>query len=198
MSVTSHGQDAELAVLIVDDEPALASGLAAGLTAAQHHPIVATSAEDALRHLARRPDIGVVITDLRMPDRDGLDLAQEIIAGRREDEALEVILISGHASIETAATAVSARVSALLCKPFRLGAVVRAVDDAAARARGRRAASAAARRRDSRLAALEAERRQLLEWLDQARERLGGSFDRQDGMPERATARLALPAAPPL
>ena len=129
-----------LAVLIIDDELSLAQSLAAGLQAAQLRALVADSALDALRVLEERPDIGVVITDVRMPDYDGLDLAQRIMAERREEEAVEIIVISGHATMETAATAVSTRVSALLYKPFRLAAMIKAVGTAMDVALTRRAA----------------------------------------------------------
>lgn len=165
-----HGQ--AIAVLIIDDELSLAQSLAAGLQAAQIRALVADSALDALRLLAERPDIGVVVTDVRMPDYDGLDLAQRVMSERREEEALEVIVISGHATMETAATAVSTRVSALLYKPFRLAAMIKAVNTAMEMALKRRAAVRERSESSAQLAALEAERRQLLEWLTQARERL--------------------------
>lgn len=162
----------DLSVLIVDDEPTLATTLAAGLEAARFRPVVATSARDALRRVAEDPGIGVVITDIRMPDCDGLDLAQRVLAERPEATALEVIVISGHATLEHATIAVRARVSDLLCKPFRLSVAAKAVRVAMDRARQRRAEARRASRQDAQIAALEAERSQLLEWLARSHELL--------------------------
>lgn len=205
MADTARDHDDDLSILIIDDEASLAAGLAAGLAASGHHALVAGSATEALAEIAARPRIGVVVTDIRMPDCDGLDLARRILAERAEEQALEVVVISGHATMETAATAVSTRVSALLYKPFRLAALLEAVNAAMAQARRRRAACRDVRQNSSHLAALETERHQLLEWLDQARERLAALADesgvanavKAEAAEIARTLRAAPPAAPP-
>jgi CheY-like chemotaxis protein len=130
-------------VLVVDDDRAVAEQLSGGLAAIGYAVDVVHSAADALALLATRSDIAVVVSDIRMPGQDGVELAQEILGGRNDAEATEVVLITGHGTLETAAAAVRARVSDFLTKPFRLADVAAAVDRALARAQSRRAEAAA-------------------------------------------------------
>ena len=128
----------DLAVLIVDDDPDIADQLATGLATLGYRTLTAGSAEQALVLLAGRRDIGVVLSDIRMPGGDGLGLARRITAGRDDGAAAEVVLISGHGTIEDAAAAMRAEVADFLHKPFRLREVGEAVARAIARAASRR------------------------------------------------------------
>lgn len=60
-------------ILIVEDLASLAMAYAAQVEKAGHLPVVAHSAAEALRCLARHPDIGALLLDLQLPDADGLD-----------------------------------------------------------------------------------------------------------------------------
>ncbi len=132
-----------LGVLVVDDEPAIATQLAQGLGALGHGVTIAHSAAAALGILAGRPDIAVVVSDIRMEGDDGLALAADIQASRPDARAVEVVLITGHATVEDAAAAVRSRVSDFLRKPFRLAEADAAVGAALARAAARRDRAAA-------------------------------------------------------
>ena len=53
----------------------------------------AATGEEALPLLERRGDVGMIITDVRMPGMSGLELAER---ARARDPALKIILISGY------------------------------------------------------------------------------------------------------
>jgi FixJ family two-component response regulator len=88
--------------------------------------------------LAARPEIVVVITDVRLAGEDGLALAEEISRETDEWRAKELVVISGNASTEDAARAEHAGASDFLTKPFRLHEIAKAVVVAAKRAEARR------------------------------------------------------------
>lgn len=155
-------------VLVVDDEKAVVEQLTDGLSTFGFTVLGAHSAADARALLAADTAIGVVVTDIRMPGEQGLDLAQAIIADRPEDAAIEVIVITGHATIEDAATAVRHHVFDFLRKPFRLNDVVTATASAMQRAIRRRREAASRAEQGERLRSLEAERAALRARLDEA------------------------------
>ena len=125
-------------VLVVDDEQDLAKQLAHGLSILGFTVALVFSATEARRQLAARPDIVVVITDVRLSGEDGLALAEEISRETDERRAKEVVVISGNASIEDTARAERAGASDFLTKPFRLHEIAKAVEIAAERAEARR------------------------------------------------------------
>ena len=86
----------DLCVLIVDDEALLAEETAMGLALEGFETLTADSASAAMQLLQERPDIGVLLSDIRMPREDGVSLALRALAGRSERDALGVILMTGH------------------------------------------------------------------------------------------------------
>ncbi len=138
-------------VLVVDDEAAVSRQLVDGLAAFGFRVSSAPSSEEALAALDANPMIAVVISDIRMPGLDGLNLARHILRDRDDERAVEVIVMTGHATIDDAAAAVRTRVSDFLRKPFRLAEAARAVGAALERAGTRRRN---ARERQSRLSRL--------------------------------------------
>jgi DNA-binding NtrC family response regulator len=103
------------AILIVDDEERIGRLLAGQLADAGHDARAVTSAGDALARIAERePD--VVITDLRMEGMDGLSLLKEI---RRLHPAVDVVVMTAYASIETAIATMREGAYDYVIKPFR-------------------------------------------------------------------------------
>jgi DNA-binding NtrC family response regulator len=102
-------------VLIVDDDPNTREALAALSTQEGFTTAVAGSVAEARIQLVRqRPD--VVLMDLRLPDGSGIDLFEDL-----EDRAsIETILITGHASVESAVEALRLGASDYLTKPINL------------------------------------------------------------------------------
>ncbi len=101
-------------LLLVDDDPDLLKLLSMRLTAAGHRVTVADSAEAALTQVSlARPQL--VISDVRLPGRDGLALFDEIHA---RYPALPVILLTAHGTIPDAVEATARGVFSYLTKPF--------------------------------------------------------------------------------
>jgi DNA-binding NtrC family response regulator len=108
------GAEKGAAVLIVDDDADLRRLLDMRLSAAGYRVATAASGEEALSRLAvERPR--AVITDLRMPGIDGLQLFARIHAA---DPALPVIVLTAHGSIPDAVAATQSGVYGYLTKPF--------------------------------------------------------------------------------
>jgi FixJ family two-component response regulator len=161
-----------IGVLVVDDEPVVAEQLAQGLAAHGMRTAFVHNATDALARLDADPAIGVVVTDIRMPGGDGLGLAQKILAQRPASAAVEVIIITGHATIEDATAAVRTGVADFLRKPFRLAEAVQAVTKAMARVVTHRQDASERAAASDRLARMEQERAALQERMRELGERL--------------------------
>jgi FixJ family two-component response regulator len=157
-----------LSVLVVDDEPSVVRQLVDGLTISGFQVSGAESAVTALDRLTHDPDIGVVVSDIRMPGLDGLALAKRIACERDEQRATEVIIITGHATVEDAAHAVRSRVSDFLRKPFRLMEASKAVATALDRAAARRQEAVLKSAQCMRLSSLEAQARAMQQELADA------------------------------
>lgn len=151
----------DMTVLVVDDERVVAEQLADGLSAYGLRSDFVENAQDALSRLAADPLIGVVVTDIRMPGQDGLSLAQAILSQRTDAEAVEVIIITGHATIDDATAAVRTGVADFLRKPFRLAEAFEAVTKARTRAATRRQGARSRAAETTRLADLEQQRMAL-------------------------------------
>lgn len=119
-----------MTVLLVDDEPLVRSNLRYALRrAAVATRIVgeADNGEDALAlYLATLPD--VVVTDIRMPQMDGLALIERI---RRTDRMTRIIIVSGYADFEYARRAMSRDVTHYLLKPVKVSELEAALEECA-------------------------------------------------------------------
>jgi DNA-binding NtrC family response regulator len=136
--ISPDGPAAAAAILVVDDEPFVAEELAEGLMLRGYEVMTANSAAAALESLAAAPAIRVMVTDIRMPGTDGLSLARAVLSSRPAAQAVEVVLITGHASAEDAAAGRDAGAIAFVRKPFLLDEIEQAVVRALARAAERR------------------------------------------------------------
>ena len=101
-------------ILLVDDDPDLLKLISLRLSSAGYRVRTADSGETALAVLAvARPS--AVITDLRMPGIDGLQLFDAI---HRQHPALPVIILTAHGTIPDAVSATQRGVFGFLIKPF--------------------------------------------------------------------------------
>lgn len=128
-------------ILLVDDEPDLCEEMADFLGAHGYEVMLANSAPAATAMLEARPDICVVITDIRMPMGDGLQFTRDILHARPAFLALEVLLITGNPTQENAAVAAESGARAVFGKPVRGSELLAALSVAAMRALERRAAA---------------------------------------------------------
>ncbi|HEX9189544.1 MAG TPA: sigma-54 dependent transcriptional regulator [Vicinamibacteria bacterium] len=107
---------AAAALLLVDDDDAFRKALARELSRLGHEVGTAGSGEEALRRVAER-EPEVVLLDLRLPDRDGLEVLEAIHAA---NPGIDVIMLTGHGSIDTAIQAVRAGAFDYVAKPCPL------------------------------------------------------------------------------
>jgi len=101
-------------VLIIDDDPSLLALLRAELESRSYEITTRTSAEEGLQALAEQ-DFGVVLSDLTMQKMSGVELCREVVTLR---EDTPVIVITAHASIESAVAAIRAGAYDFVTKPF--------------------------------------------------------------------------------
>jgi len=85
-------------ILIIDDEPKIGQMISDILRDEGYEPIIALDAERGLES-TRKNDFGLVLLDLKLPDKDGLDVLKEISALKPN---LPVVIISAHGNIKTA------------------------------------------------------------------------------------------------
>ncbi len=101
-------------LLLVDDDPDLLRLLSMRLTANGYRVTAVGSAEAALARMSMQLP-SLVISDIRLPERDGMALFQQI---RSQYPALPVILLTAHGTIPDAVEATSLGAYAYLTKPF--------------------------------------------------------------------------------
>jgi FixJ family two-component response regulator len=108
------GRNAGAPILVVDDDAGVRTLLALEIARLGHPVRVASDAVAALRLLGRER-FAVVVTDIRMPGLDGLDLTRRI---REQHPGTEVVFCTGYASVETAVEAVRLGAADYLQKPI--------------------------------------------------------------------------------
>ena len=118
-------------ILVVDDELGIRDLLSEILNDEGHHVDLAENAAQAraLRN-AGRPDL--VLLDIWMPDTDGVTLLKEWAATGQLD--MPVIMMSGHATIDTAVEATRIGAQSFLEKPITLQKLLKSVEQALTRA----------------------------------------------------------------
>ena len=117
-------------ILIIDDDPNCAEELRTLLVTAGFLTESELSAADGLRHFLRDPNIRVVVSDIRMPDCDGVRLLDQIRnAGIRGMDAT-VILVTGQPDVHTTVDALNLGASGMLLKPLDPVEIISAVSKA--------------------------------------------------------------------
>jgi two-component system response regulator FixJ len=119
----------ESKVFVVDDDDAVRDSMGLSLRLAGHAVETFNSAMSFLASDAAQARRGCLITDIRMPDMDGLELQEELA---RRGSSMPVIVITGHGDIPLAVRAMKAGAVDFLEKPFArevlLAAVKRALE----------------------------------------------------------------------
>ncbi len=111
-------------VLIVDDEPDLVETCARLLSRLGNDCLTACTAPQAIGLIDReRPDL--VVTDLNLPERDGLEVVRH---ARQTSPPTPVILITAYHSSDTIRAAQDAGATGYLSKPFSTGELAHAVE----------------------------------------------------------------------
>ena len=111
-------------ILIIDDEKDQAEAIAESLRNVGYTCLTSVSGNNVL-DLIRRDGIDVVITDLVMHEIDGMKILKET---KEHSPETEVILITGHGSVETAVTAMQKGAATYLLKPINISHLRTVVD----------------------------------------------------------------------
>jgi len=123
-------------ILVVDDEEGIRSFVAEALAVEGHEVATAADGREALRRLAER-GFDLVLTDLRMPGLDGMEVVRRV---RAEQPEVEVIVLTAHGTVDSAVEAMKLGAFDYLQKPVGSPAELRLL---AARALERRTLLAA-------------------------------------------------------
>jgi DNA-binding NtrC family response regulator len=130
----SEGTNVNDKILIVDDDEGVRQILAQTLQSSGYSITTADSGERAVS-MVRESPIDLVILDLVLPRVDGLEVLRDLAAVRPE---AAVIMITGHASVETAIKAMKMGAVDYIVKPFRMEEVELIVGRSLERSRLRR------------------------------------------------------------
>lgn len=104
-------------ILVVDDEKLIRELIRRRLSKLGHEVRTVDSGHAAEEELRNPPAIDVVITDICMPDMDGIELLRQV---KKFNRSVLVILMTGFAQVDSAADAVNEDAFAYLRKPFRI------------------------------------------------------------------------------
>jgi DNA-binding NtrC family response regulator len=118
-------------IILVDDEAKIRNALAAALREEGHEVVATASAHEAQRQLASRM-FDVLVVDNLMPELTGLDLIRTLAATVPETERPQILMMTAHATVESAIEAMKLGALDYLQKPFEvdelLVVVNRAID----------------------------------------------------------------------
>jgi DNA-binding NtrC family response regulator len=124
-------------LLLVDDDAAFRTVMARELARLGFEVATAESGREALERLGQA-EVDVVLLDLRLPDQSGLEVLQAL---RRASPSIDVIMLTGHGSIDTAIESIRMGAFDYLAKPCPLDELQVRIERALERQSLRRRAS---------------------------------------------------------
>ncbi len=119
-------------VLLVDDEVDFVETFSERLVMRNLEISKAFSAEEALQALEKNHNLEVVILDVKMPGMDGIETLAEI---KKKFPLVEVIMLSGHSTVESAIDGMKKGAFDYLMKPCDMDQILAKVTEAAAKTR---------------------------------------------------------------
>ena len=115
-------------IMLVDDEVSFVKTVAKRLAKRNIKTIMAFSAEEGLEKLKENQDLDVIVLDVKMPGMNGIDALKAI---KTVSPLVEVIMLTGHATIELAVDAMKLGAHDFLMKPFEIEELVLKMQEAA-------------------------------------------------------------------
>jgi DNA-binding NtrC family response regulator len=106
-------------ILLVDDEEKILKALGRALRDAGHGVVETTSPRHAQRLLGERA-FDVLVVDNIMPELNGLDLIREFVGSTQESERPQILMMTAHATVESAIEAMKLGALDYLQKPFEI------------------------------------------------------------------------------
>jgi DNA-binding NtrC family response regulator len=119
-------------VLLVDDEVSFVETFSERLELRDFEISKAFSGEEALAVLDENKNIEVVILDVKMPGKDGIETLVEI---KRKNPLVEVMMLSGHADVASAIDGMKQGAFDYLMKPVDMDQITTKVTEAVAKKR---------------------------------------------------------------
>jgi two-component system response regulator PilR (NtrC family) len=113
-------------ILVVDDEESVRESLDKVLRKSGYLTATASSGDEALSLLSKQP-VDIVLTDLKMPNGDGIELLKTI---KKKFADIEVILLTGYGTIETAVEAMKEGAYDFITKPPKKAVILSTVERA--------------------------------------------------------------------
>jgi nitrogen regulation protein NR(I) len=118
-------------ILLVEDDSAIVMTLCRVLADEGHEVLVEKRGDAGLAH-ARNAPFDIVITDMKLPGLNGLELVRELHAARPR---LPILMMTAHGTTETAIEAIQLGAYDYLVKPFEMPELLRLVEQAVAASR---------------------------------------------------------------
>lgn len=119
-------------VLLVDDEVDFVETFSERLQMRDLEITKAFSGKEALKALKKNKNVEVVILDVKMPEMDGIETLTEI---KKQFPLVEVIMLSGQSTVETAIEGMKKGAFDYLMKPCDMDQIIPKVGEAAAKKR---------------------------------------------------------------
>ncbi len=114
-------------ILIIDDEPDMLVMLEMLITDKTPHQVLSTNNPLEIRELLVQNEFNLVITDLKMPMMDGIEILEAV---KNHDADIPVIVITAFGTLEAAEEAVRRGAYDFITKPFRKEQILVAVERA--------------------------------------------------------------------
>jgi DNA-binding NtrC family response regulator len=114
-------------ILIVDDEVDMLALLAMIITEKTNHSAATTNNPLEVPKLIKEGAFDLLITDLKMPGINGLELIEEV---RKIDKSIPILVITAYGSIESAEEAIHKGAYDYITKPFRKEQILIAINRA--------------------------------------------------------------------
>ncbi|MCU0597859.1 MAG: response regulator [Desulfobacterales bacterium] len=115
-----------ISVLLVDDEEKFVTSNAKLLSKRGYDILTALDAKQALNILETH-DVHVAVLDVRMPGMDGITLLKEI---KNRFPLVEVVMLTGHATFESAVSGLKIGASDYLMKPCQISELIQKIGEA--------------------------------------------------------------------
>ena len=119
-------------VMLVDDEIPFVKTMKKRLAKRQLNILTAFRGEEALKTLESNKDVDVIILDVKMPGMDGIETLREIKA---KFPLIEVIMLTGHGTIESAVEGMKLGAFDYLMKPCEIEELMTKVNEAISKKR---------------------------------------------------------------
>ncbi len=114
-------------IMLVDDEAPFVETMAKRLAKRNIETITAFSGEEGLEKLKTNQNLDVIVLDVKMPGKDGLETLKEI---KTVSPLIEVIMLTGHATVESGIRGMKLGAYDFLMKPCEIEELVSKVEDA--------------------------------------------------------------------